>query len=178
MRSVLKTGVCVSCGRQPGRTYRTCPYCGEQVWQPLRLRAGRGALVTLVPLAAASLAFLSRPDWLAAVRAMRATPPWTGFLFAAGLGLLLLPCADDDRVVSSRAELLRWQAAAVGGAALSGLSAACAAVSLRFGNGAGMAGWALAAVVFVGVAGAPCFFRIPWRAVAASGMVAAAIAWG
>ena len=178
MKSELNIGVCVSCGREPGRTYRVCPYCGEQVWQPLWQRAGRAVLLAAVPLTAVGLAFWARPDWGALVRLAQTAPIWSELLFAAGLGLLLLPYADDDRVVSSRAELVRWQALAVGGALLSGLVAFFAAVSLRFGREVGVAAWALAAVAFAGVACAPGFFLSPWRAVVASGMIVAAIALG
>jgi len=178
VKSVLKTGVCVSCGRESGRYYRVCPYCGEQVWQPRWRRAVCAALLALPPLLIATLAVLARPDWAALAQAARRVPPTLGFLFAVGVGLLLTPQADDDLVASSRAELVRWQAVAVGGALLCGGYAAITAVCLCFGRAAGVIAWLTGCVIAACVIAAPFLFRIPWRALAASALIAAAIALG
>lgn len=174
MKSILKCGVCVSCGRKSGKYYRTCPYCGERVWQPRWRRAVCGLLVALPPLLAAALAWGSRAALADGARALGELPLAAGFLLAAGTGLLLVPCADDDLVVSSRAELARWQATAVCGSVLCGLHAMAAAVCVACGpRGAGA--WLAAAALAACVGAAPVFFRIPWRAVVASAMIAAAV---
>jgi hypothetical protein len=174
MNSVLKAGVCVSCGRESGRVYRTCPYCGESVWQPAWRRACRAALVALPPALLAALVWAARPELTALVQ-MRA---WGGFLFAAGVGLALLPCRDDDLVVSSRRELRLWQAQAVAGGALMGLCAAAAAAGLKHGQTAGAAAWLAAVALGACVCAAPAFYRIPWRALAGAALIAGAIALG
>jgi len=178
MKSVLKTGVCVSCGRESGWHYRVCPYCGEQVWQPVWRRAVCGLLLALPPLLMVTLAFLTRPDWAALTKAARTVPPTRGFLFAVGVGLLLTPQSDDDLVVSSRAELVRWQAAAVGGALLCGGYATVMAVCLFFGRTVGVGAWSIACVIGACVIAAPFLFRIHWRALVASALIVAAIALG
>jgi len=176
MKSVLSAGVCVSCGRLSGRFYRTCPYCGEEVWQPAWRRAVCGALLVLPPLLSVALACGSRPDWAALAQAGQTASPSRGFLFAAGVGLLLVPAPDDDLIVSSQPEQVRWQAVAVGGALLCGGGAAWVAACLTFGRTAGAAAWLSAIMLAACVAAAPFFFRIPWRALAASALIAGAVA--
>ncbi len=175
MKSVLTAGVCVSCGRASGRHYRTCPYCGEQVWQPRWRRAGQAALLALPPLLLAALAASTRPDMAAFARAMRAVHPALGFLFAAGIGLLLLPTPDSDVVISSRAEGLRWQLCAILGGWLMGLCAAASAVCLGYGRATGPVAWLTAGLLAACIIAAPVFFRIPWRSLAAAGLLAAAL---
>mgnify|MGYP005829842649 CR=1 FL=1 len=63
MSGVLKAGVCVSCGRESGRFYRACPYCGERVWQPMWRRAGKLALPLLSLASVAALLEAARPAW-------------------------------------------------------------------------------------------------------------------
>ncbi len=178
MKSVLTAGVCVSCGRKSGRYYRTCPYCGEEVWQLAWRRAVCGTLLAVPPFLAVALMILSRPDGLALAQAARTVSPTLGFLFAAGVGLLLTPLGDDDLVVSSQAELVRWQAVAVGGALLCGCYAAVAAGCLCFGRAVGVAAWLSAVALAACVLAAPFFFRVPWRALVAAALVAGAIALG
>lgn len=175
MNSVLKDGACVSCGREPGRHYRRCPYCGEEVWCPLWRSAARAALLAAPPALTALLAAATQPDWMRAVQALRVAHPAVGFLFASGVGVLLMPCADSDLVVSSRAEQVRWQALAVGGGALCGAYAALSALCLGFGRTSGAGAVALGGAVLACVAAAPFFFRIPRRALAAAAMIVAAI---
>lgn len=178
MKSVRKTGVCVSCGRESGQHYWHCPYCGEEVRQPLWRRVARAALLTVPPLLTGMVVLVTRPDWGSAVRALRSAPPAIGFLFAAGAGLLLLPQSDSDLVVSSHAERVKWQALALGGAVLCGTYAAVTAVCLCFGQAAATGVWLAGSAVIICVAVAPLFFRIPWRAPAAAAILAAAIALG
>ncbi len=177
MKSELKSGVCVSCGRVSGRYYRVCPYCGERVWQTGRRRAACCLLIALPPLLAAALVWGARAGFAEGVRALSELSPPSALLLAAGVGLLLVPCADDDLVASSRRELARWQALAVCGGALCGLYALAGAVAAASGpRGAGA--WLAAAALAACVGVAPLFFRIPWRAPVASAMIAAAVALG
>lgn len=173
--AVCTDGVCVSCGRMPGRPYRRCPYCGEAVWHPFWRRAVSVSLVVVPPVLTALLVSMTQPDWAGTVQTLRTAPPAIGFLFAAGFGMLLLPCADSDLVVSSCAEQARWHALAVGGGLLCGCYAALTAVCLCFGRRLEGSSWLLGGAVLACVASAPLFFRIPWRALAAAAMIAAAI---
>ena len=176
VKSVLTAGVCVSCGRESGRYYLTCPYCGEQVWQPRWRRAGQKALLVLPPLLVTLLAVAARPDMNGFAQAMRAVPPALGFLFAAGTGLLLLPPPDSAVVISSRAEGLRWQLCAILGGWLMVLSAATATVCLNYGRTTGTGTWLLVILIAACVIAAPFFFRIPWRSLAAAALLSAALA--
>ena len=178
MKSVLIAGVCVSCGRESGRHYCVCPYCGEQVWQPVWRRGVCVLLLVLPPLLIVTLVILARPDWVALAQVARRVPSALGFLFAVGVGLLLTPQPDDDLVVSSRAELVRWQAVAVGGALLCGGYAAITAVCLFCGRITGVGIWLLGCLIGACVIAAPFYFRIPWRALVASALIVAAIALG
>lgn len=177
MKSKLKSGVCVSCGRASGRYYRECPYCGEQVWQPGWRRAVSGLLIAAPPLLAAALAWRARAGLAEGVRALGELSAASALLLAAGAGLVLSPCSDDDLTVSSQRELARWQAQAVCGGALSGLYALAGAVCASCGPG-GAGTWLAAAALAACVGAAPLFFRIPWRATVASAMIAAAVALG
>lgn len=177
MKSELKGGVCVSCGRASGKHYRVCPYCGERVWQPAWRRAACGLLLALPPLLVAALAWGARAGIADGVRALGGLSTVSAFLLAVGAGLLLTPCADDDLTVSSPRELARWQAQAVCGSALCGLYALTGTVSVA--SGPGWAGtWLAAAMLATCVGIGPLFFRIPWRAPVASAMIAAAVTLG
>lgn len=176
MKSVLKAGVCVSCGRESGCYYRTCPYCGEQVWQPRWRRAVQVALLVLPPLLLTLFAVTSRPDMGGFARAMHAVHPAAGYLFAAGIGLLLLPSPDSDRVITSRAEGLRWQICAILGGWLMGLYAATCVVCVAYGNVTGISVWLTPCATAACIAAAPLFFRIPWRSVGAVALIALALA--
>ena len=178
MRSELKAGVCVACGRESGLRHRVCPYCGERVWLPAWRRALCGLLLAVPPLLAAALAWGARDGFADRVRALAELSPVSALLLAAGAGLLLIPCADDDLTVSSRAELARWQAQAVCGGALCGLYALSGALCLAPGTRGGAGPWLAAAALAACVGAAPLFFRIPWRAPVASAMIAAAVALG
>ena len=165
----------MSCGRWSGRHVRVCPYCGEQVWHPRWWRAGQWGMILLPPALLAGLAFLTRPDWGAFARMARTTHPAVGFLFAAGLGLLLLPVPDRDLVASSRSELCRWQVRAMIGGWLMAGYAGAGTFCVRCGH---PGGWACLLAVGIGlcVASAPFFFRIPWRSLVAVALLAAMIA--
>ncbi|MEI7901897.1 MAG: hypothetical protein WCK89_16720 [bacterium] len=178
MKSVLQAGVCVSCGRASGRYFLTCPYCGEQVWQPRWRRAGQGVLLVLPPLLLALLAGTTRPDMGGFAQALRAVHPAPGFLFAVGIGLLCMPSSDSDVVMSSRAEGARWQVCALLGGWLMGLYAATCVVCLTYGRAAGSRAWLPACLIAACVGTAPVFFRIPWRSLVATAWLAAALAAG
>lgn len=113
MKSDLKRGVCVACGRESRNLSRVCAYCGETVWQPVGLRAAR--TVTLVtPLAmcvwiAASGGYGAR-GWL---RALAEMPLWARGLCAFGFAALLLPADDRTQVLESKRSLWRFQAHAM-----------------------------------------------------------------
>ena len=178
MKSRLQTGVCVSCGREPGRRYRSCPYCGEAVWRAPAWRAAEATLPAVASLALLALVAWARPDAHLVAQLARTLHPVAGFLLAVGVGLSLLPCDDSSRVASSRGELLRGQAAGVGGSLLSVLAATTATLCLRAWHVPPAAGWALAACVYVCVAGTPAVFGVPWRAALAAGLAAVALALG
>jgi len=174
MKNLPENGACVSCGRRSGPYARVCPYCGEQVWQPLWRRTGQWCVLLLPPLLLACLAGLAHPDWTALAGLAWGEHPACGFLFAAGTGLLLLPVADGDLVASSRSELRRWQAGAVLGGWVMGACAATGAAALSYGTATGAATWLLAAGAGLCVTAMPFFFRIPWRSLAAAALLAAA----
>jgi hypothetical protein len=171
--SALRSGVCVSCGRASGPKYRACPYCGERVWLPAWRRAGRLALLAVPP---ALVAGLARWAWTERT-AVADLGAWGGFLLAAGAWLALLPCRDDDLVVSSRRELRLWQAQAAAGGVCMGLGAAVAAAAVK-GAVADAGVWALALLLGACVCAAPALYRIPWRALAGAALIAAGIAAG
>jgi hypothetical protein len=175
---MVKAGVCVSCGRESGRYYRVCPYCSEQVWQPVWRRVFCAMLLALPPLALAALVLTARPDFMALAGRAASVWNWVGFLFAAGAGLLLMPYGDDDLVVTSRADLVRWQALALCGSVLCGLYAAAGAVCVTHGQRGGAGVWIMASALATCVSIAPFFFRIPWRSLIAVGMIVAAVALG
>jgi hypothetical protein len=166
--------MCVACGRAAGRYERACVYCGERVWRPSGYRAAHAAWIAAPPALLLWLTAAVRPDWRAACRTVLGGGAFAGYLFAAGAGLLLLPLEDDDLVTASDAERFRWQALSHAGALLCGGYAALGAACLACGARVGPAAWAAGLAVFACIAIAPLFFRIPWRAVAAATLWAAA----
>ena len=144
------------------------------MWQPAWRRAACGLLAGAPPLLLAALARASGVRLGDAVSVAEGLSPGRGFLLAAGVGLLLMPCGTDDLAVSSQRELARWQALAVCGGALCGLYAAAAAVCVAHGPHAGAGAWCATVSLAACVGVAPLFFRIPWRAVAACALIAAA----
>ncbi|HNX33712.1 MAG TPA: zinc ribbon domain-containing protein [Kiritimatiellia bacterium] len=172
---VLKAGVCVSCGRKAGRYARVCPYCGEQVWHPRWFRVGQGGVALLPPALLASLVFQTRPDWSELGRIAQTAHPVCGFLFAAAIGVLLLPVPDGDLVASTRSELRHWQLGAILGGWLMGAYAAAGMCCLRFGRGDGPGMWLSACGLGVCIASMPLFFRIPWRSLMAAGLTVLAL---
>jgi hypothetical protein len=136
----------------------------------------QGTLLALPPLLLALLAALTRPDLGGFVQAARSVHPALGFLFAAGIGLLLMPPPDHDIVISSRAEGVRWQVRAILGGWLMGLYAATCVVCLTCGRETGPAAGATACLAAACVVAAPFFFRIPIRSLVAAALLAAALA--
>ena len=177
MQSVLKTGMCVSCGRNSGRHVRVCPYCDEQVWQPFWLRAGRWCVLLLPPVFLTCQTCLAQPDWQALTETLRKTPPTGGFLFAAGIGLLSLPAPDADRVVHSQSELRNWQLVAIAGGWFMGTLTAASTAVLCHGQ-PGPGAWLSATGMALCLLVMPFFLRIPWRSLTASLLLASAIVTG
>jgi hypothetical protein len=174
--STLMNGRCVSCGRRAGRRDRVCPYCGEEVWRPRWWRAGRWCALLLPPVLLACLAGAVRPDWATAARRILDASPLCVFLFAAGVGLLLLPAEDGDLVAGSSAELRRRQAQALLGGWAMALYAVAGAMALAGSPEWGSGVCLLAAGLFASAAATPFFIRVPWRSLAAASLLAAAVA--
>jgi hypothetical protein len=119
------------------------------------------------------LTVAARPDWGAVCQTILDGGALSGYLFAAGAGLLLLPLEDDDLVTASETERLQWQALSHAGAFLCGGYAALGSACLACGARVGPAVWVAVIAVFACVALAPLLFRISWRAVAAAALWAA-----
>lgn len=167
MKSVLREGACVSCGRWSGRYFWNCPYCGEQVWHSMWWRLMCGFLIGLPPVLVTALVVSSRPDFTLVPQVLGETALYMRILCAAGLGLLLLPYTDDRCVVSSRRELVQRQTVAACGGVLMGGYAVILAVCLSCGKvPLGVLGWIQAILLMLCISAAPCFFRLSWRAVA------------
>jgi len=121
VKSDLKRGVCVSCGRESRNLSRVCPYCSETVWQPFWLRAAR-AVTLVTPWALcvwiATSGGYDLRDWL---RELAEMPLWTRGMCAFGFAALLLPSDDRTQVLNSTRSLWRFQAQATAGNLLLGL---------------------------------------------------------
>ncbi len=177
MAKDLQAGVCVSCGRNPGRLYWTCPYCGERVWHPLWRRVVCVGVVGLLPLSAMTTAWLVRPDWLRAWRAVCASGPLAACALAAGVGLLFLPIPDRGRVAPSACDRNRWRC---GMAFLGWLLALCASaegVCLASSNDPLGAVAGLCAVVGCGV-GLWRLWGIPLRSLIAAALIMSGVCGG
>lgn len=110
MKSDLKRGVCVSCGRESRNLSRVCPYCGETVWQPVWLRVALA--VTLVAPSALCVwgAVTGGCEVRGCLRALAGMPWWGRSLCAFGFALLLLPADDRVQILDSTRSLWCFQA--------------------------------------------------------------------
>ena len=167
----------MSCGRRPGRYYRLCPYCGEAVWHPRWYRIGRNVTLALPPVLATFLILHVHLGWRMGVDVLRRMGPVSGFMAAAGIGLLLLPPADDGVIVGSGRELARRRAGMVLGGCLTGFYAAVCGSSWAFARENAWMACLSAILLAVCVCAAAVFAREPWRYVAGAALLCGALAW-
>lgn len=113
VKSTLKCGVCVSCGRVSQNFNRVCPYCGEMVWQPRLLGILRWATLTLPFVLCLWIAVCRGHDFRAWSRAFVEIPRWGRFTYACGIAVMLLPANDLKQVVASTRALWSFQANAL-----------------------------------------------------------------
>lgn len=113
MKNTLRCGVCVSCGRGSRNLSRVCPYCGEMVWCPLWLKALCLATVVMPWFfclwMAADARFQIR-EWSSVIAE---TPRWARCLYAASIGLMLLPANDQKQVLNSTRALWHYHVLAI-----------------------------------------------------------------
>jgi len=177
LKSVHKAGECVSCGRCPGRSYRQCPYCGEQVWHPLWYRLGKGVVVFLPPLLSALLILpVCGPEWRSSLRALCQLHAVSGFMVATGVGVLILPPAMDGVIVSSRRELMLIQAEKVFVDCLMGVYAAICGCAWAWARENALAASPLILLQAVCVYFMPVFVRGSWRGLGAAALAGCALA--
>jgi hypothetical protein len=174
--ALQKNGVCVSCGRRAGRRDVHCPYCGEQVWRPRAWRAARLGVLLLPPLFLACLTASDAGGRPAAILRRIAGQPFSAFLFAAAVGLFLLPVSDDDRAAEAAADLRRHQIQALLGGWAMGVYAAVGAATFAAGATHRAGATALAFGLGLSTAAMPLFLRIPGRSLLAAALLAAAVA--
>ena len=155
--------MCVSCGRQCGRFYQQCPYCGEQVWQTRLLGAVRRGFWFLPVLLLLTLWYQVRPEWLQLLRQLSVADAHGGFILATGIGLLLLPVNDRKQVATSRKALIRWHLKVMAGGWLMGCYAISTAICLAAGRLNSGITWLLAIIILLSLSNVPLFFNVPWR---------------
>jgi hypothetical protein len=136
-------------------------------------RAARWGVFLLPPVLLAGMAAFGARGG-AAVRRL-AEHPLNACLFAAGVGLLLLPVADGDLVEGAPADLRRRQAQALLGGWLMGLYAATGAAVFAASPQIRVLPCLSAFALGLCVAMTPLFWRIPWRSLAAAALLAAAL---
>ena len=132
----------------------------------------------LPPVLLACLVYATHPDWMAFTRMARTIHPVLGYLFAAGIGLLLLPVSDSDLVASSQSELCRWQLGSITCGWLMGSYAVACAFCLGYGLGLGIGVWFLATALSLCIMTMPLFFHIPWRSLVAVALLVTVIFLG
>ena len=124
----LKDGYCVSCGRESGVLYRSCPYCGERVWHPLWRRLAKGYTLFILPLLLAITALVNPASWSSFWElCCNGVWLWQGVL-GVSIGLLLMPRDDKRLILTSSKEHLLWL---LNSLAASVLLLLCAVVSTR-----------------------------------------------
>lgn len=110
VKSFLKCGVCVSCGRESRNMSCICPYCGETVWRPFWLKAVRAATLVVPLVLCLWIAGSGGYGAHAWIRALAEMPRWARFLYACGVTALLFPVSDVAQVLDSTRSLWRFQA--------------------------------------------------------------------
>lgn len=162
--SNLMPGVCVACARAPGRFYRTCPYCGEQIWWPMWRRVLATTLPVWGGLFSVLTVLLADPDWSRLSQALRSASPLTNFLFVGAGGILLLPLSDADLIVNTRVQRIRWQVLSLCAALWGVGSLAVATTALMFGRTIGWPVCVLAGLTYCSALSLPLFYRVSARA--------------
>lgn len=175
MKSVLTEGVCVSCGRWTGRYYWVCPFCDEQVWHSVWWRIICVLLVGLPACSVVMLLLSCRPGCAEISRTICGMAVFQRFVCALGVGMLLMPYADDGYLVTSRRRLVRWQGFATCGGVLAGGCSSVLALCLACGKPPGVVEWTSAVLAMLCILSVPFFVRLPWRAVIGALFLFAAI---
>ena len=108
---------------------------------------------------------------------MRRLGPVSGFMAAAGIGLLLLPPADDGVIAGSVRELARRRAEMVFGGCLTGFYAAVCGCSWAFPRENAWVAGLPAILLAACVCAAAVSGREPWRRMAGAALLGGALAW-
>ena len=167
----LKDGFCVSCDRESGVLYQSCPYCGESVWHPLWRRLIRGYTLFVLPLAllAAIMLNLSRfkPLW-----ELCAGGSWIGqSVIVISMGLLLLPLRDKKLILTSSRGHVMWLLNSLAASVLLLLCALTAVLVLRFTVIPGGVIWLCAAIALSGALLIPLVLNSGWWRVVLAALI-------
>ncbi|MDD2600673.1 MAG: hypothetical protein PHO37_15875 [Kiritimatiellae bacterium] len=171
----LKDGHCVSCGRESGVLYRSCPYCGERVWHPLWRRVVRGYTLFMLPLLLTTAALINPASWSALWElCCNGALLWQGVL-GVSLGLLLMPRHDKRLILTSSKEHLLWLLNSLAASVLLLLCAVVSARLLRLTTAPGAAEWLLVAACWISALLIPNTLNSGWWRVGLAGLILLAL---
>lgn len=171
MKIDLKDGYCVSCGRESGVLYRSCPYCGEQVWHPLWRRVIRGYTFFILPLLLATTALLNHASWSCLWQICRnGAWLWQGVL-GISTGLLLMPRHDKQLMLTSSKEHGLWLLNSLAASILLLLCAVVSARHLRLTVPLDAADWLLVGACWSSALLIPFSLNSGWWRVALAGLI-------
>ncbi|MDA3923675.1 MAG: hypothetical protein PF904_03135 [Kiritimatiellae bacterium] len=172
MKINLKDGFCVSCDRESGVLYHTCPYCGESVWHPLWRRAIRGYLSYLLPLLLLTTLAMYRSGFGSLLKSCRDGAPLLQCAVIISASLLLTPRSDKTLILASRRDHLLWLLNSFTASLLLVLCAVVPALLIRFCEhpGAGEGVFVVLAVVSAGLV--PLALNSGWWRVLLAALIA------
>lgn len=175
MQINLKDGYCVSCGRESGVLYRSCPYCGELVWHPLWRRVVRGYVLVILPLLLAAMVLTNAASWSSLwVLGLNGTRLWQGVL-GVSAGLLLMPCDGKRLILTSSREHAWWLFNSFAASSLLLLCAFVSGCALRLTDSPTAMEWLLVAACWTGALLLPFVLNSGWWRVALAGMITLAL---
>lgn len=128
----LKDGFCVSCGRESGAVYRSCPFCDELVWHPLWRRLLRWYMTMLLPAGVLILLALDNSSVVNVLKAYLDTGWYLQILIAISAGVLLLPYENRSLILPSERSRILWLLNSLAASVILLLCALLFAVELRY----------------------------------------------
>ena len=175
MKIDLKDGFCVSCGRESGVLYNTCPFCGESVWHPNWRCAIRFYVRLIMPFFLLTTLALNYSGFKT-IWSLISGGAWQWqCAVVISTGLLLTPRHDKRLILTSSWNHLLWLLNSLAASLLLLLCVFVPLLVLAFNTRPTVWDWFLAATAFAGSFLVPMALNSGWWRVVLAALVAAGV---